>query len=142
MSITKFHEKVYEVNNDIPHLTHQLYCAVDLLRIVIEQAEEESLLEQTPLAGLRGVLIFFDKIEDSFAALECQSEEVLRLQAEVKKVRRAMVFEDVNAGLTALGYDMGEHRITIERAEDLLCVVNMDDKRFGIWDTHKKTFVD
>ena len=45
MSITNFHEKVYEVNNDIPYLVHQLFSAVDLLRIVVEKSEDEGLLE-------------------------------------------------------------------------------------------------
>lgn len=142
MSITKFHEKVYEVNNDLAHLVYELHSAVDLMRIIIENADEEGLLDRSPLAGLRGIVLLFDSVGDSFATLESRSEEVLRLQAEVKKVRRAMISEDVNVGLTALGYEMGEHSVTIERAEELLCVVNMDGKRFGIWDTHKRTFVD
>lgn len=142
MSITKFHEKVYEVNNDLAHRVYELHSAVDLMRIIIENADEEGLLDRSPLAGLRGIVLLFDSVGDSFATLESRSEEVLRLQAEVKKVRRAMISEDVNVGLTALGYEMGEHSVTIERAEELLCVVNMDGKRFGIWDTHKRTFVD
>lgn len=142
MSITKFHEEVYEVNNDIPFLAYQLHSAANLLRIIVEQAEEEGLLDCCPLIGLHGVLLFLDKVGEAFATLETRSEEVLRLQAEVKKVRRATISEDVNAGLTALGYDVEEHSVTIERAEELLCVVSMDGKRFGIWDTHKKTFVD
>ena len=76
MNITNFHEKVYEVNNDIPYLVHQLFSAVDLLRIVVEKSEDEGLLESCPLAGLRGVLNLLDHVGDQFGKLEIRSEEV------------------------------------------------------------------
>ncbi len=142
MSITKFHEKVYEVNNDIPYLVHQLFCAVDLLRVVIEKSEEEGLLESCPLSGFRGLLTLLDHVGDQFGKLEIRSEEVLKLQAEIKTARRTVVLGEINAGLMALGYILTDHNITVEQIDEPLCVVNMDGKRFGIWDTHKKTFVD
>lgn len=142
MNITNFHEKVYEVNNDIPYLVHQLFSAVDLLRIVVEKSEDEGLLESCPLAGLRGVLNLLDHVGDQFGKLEIRSEEVLKLQEEIRTARRTIVTGEINAGLMALGYILADHNIAVEQIDEPLCVVVIDGKRFGIWDANRKTFVD
>ena len=94
------------------------------------------------MAGLRGVLNLLDHVGDQFGKLEIRSEEVLKLQAEIRTARRTIVTGEINAGLMALGYILADHNIAVEEIDEPLCVVVIDGKRFGIWDANRKTFVD
>jgi len=144
MNKKKFKELVFEVTNEIGMTAYETESTLSVLQLVVEEVNnmESNISEAPPISSLHGILLLLHGVNAHLKELQKTSEEMLRLSVLVEKDTKDLVTESVRAGVAALGYDLSEHDITIGDIADLRCVVNIDGKRFGIWDAVKKTFVD
>lgn len=141
MNQKKFNDTVCNVAEEIGFLSYDARSAASVLRLIVEEIDDSELQEQ-PYAALPGALALVEAVAEKMEKVNALSTEMLRVRVLVENDTKALITESVRAGVAALGYDLSEHDITIGDIADLRCVVNIDGKRFGIWDAVKKTFVD
>lgn len=144
MNGKRFIDTVFEVTNEIGMTAYEAESTLRVLQLVVEDVDsmESNISEAPPISSLHGILLLLHGVDARLKELQKMSEEMLSLSGSVEKDTKARITESVRAGVAALGYDLSEHDITIGDIADLRCVVNIDGKRFGIWDAVKKTFVD
>ncbi len=133
-------EKVYNVGNEVGIFAFKLHSTHELLNIILEDAQEEALLDESPLNGLRGIQLLFDSICEEFKCFEVQAEDMLKTQHDVKEVISQQITVDVLKAMAAEGYTPPKHKISVTVLNDYQYSVNLDGKPFRTWDIYNKAF--
>lgn len=142
MNRTKLADKVFEVGNDINFTAYKLYSAIDLLRILVESADEDGLLDECPLNGLRGTLALFESVSEDMTQAENKANDMIKMQSEVcKEFDINCITNDVLSALKTRGMDVSATQLQIKFVSENRYVVFLNTKQIGIWDSKRIEFL-